>query len=192
MLLCLLVCWTVEASSNDAPQLSFMGRTLPNNSYVDQSLVGSNLTGIDCIQCLTDEHTCCSRGQGPDRGDWYFPNGSRLPFRDAPDAGAVFESRGDNAVYLCSRYLAVSGVFRCDIATTDGRRSIYLGLYGRGGKIITMRELNLCTCRSRTQVELSHRTNSGDLSQHTLRTYSKLRSHIDYSNHQGKLLIRYT
>ena len=29
---------------------------------------------------LTWTHACCTMSQGSHRGDWYFPNGTRLPF----------------------------------------------------------------------------------------------------------------
>ena len=33
----------------------------------------------DSVQCHTDLKLCCSTDQGPFRGDWYFPDGDRLP-----------------------------------------------------------------------------------------------------------------
>ena len=70
----------VEVHSQTFPYVSFSGQTLANHSYVDFSLVGSDDSGSDSVQCHTDMSTCCSSAQGPHRGDWYFPNGTRLPF----------------------------------------------------------------------------------------------------------------
>ena len=87
------------------------------------------------VQCHTDLHTCCSRRQGFDRGDWYFPNGYRLPF-----SGNVIEGRTDEQVVLqYTGNSGTSGVYRCDIETfatknNDGRDSVYVGLYTSGGK----------------------------------------------------------
>ena len=90
VLLCLLSA-LVEVHSQTVPYVSFMGTNLPNHSYVDLTLVGRARDGGDSVQCHTDLSTCCSSAQGADRGDWYFPNGSRLSFSDDP--GNIYESR---------------------------------------------------------------------------------------------------
>ena len=70
----------VEVHSQSFPRLSFMGQTLANHSYVDISQVGRPEDGGEGVQCITDLTTCCTSTGGPHRGDWYFPNGTRLPF----------------------------------------------------------------------------------------------------------------
>ena len=72
--------------------------------------------GSDGVQCITDLSTCCSNSQGQHRGDWYFPDGTRLPF---PINGLIFESRGDQRVNLFRRSGGNSpvGIYRCFIAT---------------------------------------------------------------------------
>ena len=79
--LCLLLWSLVEVHSQTVPYVSFMKEPLPNNSYVDLTLVGED-TGDpgNTVRCHTDLSTCCSGGQGSHRGDWYFPNGTRLLF----------------------------------------------------------------------------------------------------------------
>ena len=73
------------------PYVSFMSQTLANHSYVDISLVGrSDFAGGEGVQCITDLTTCCTSTVGPHRGDWYFPDGTRLPF---PGGGDIFEAR---------------------------------------------------------------------------------------------------
>ena len=82
----LFLLWSlVEVHSQTVPYLTFMEETvaLPNNSYVDLSLVGSGGSG-NVVECRTDLSTCCNGGAGPDRGDWYFPNGDRLQFDNGP------------------------------------------------------------------------------------------------------------
>ena len=88
----------------------------------------------DSVQCHTDLYTCCSGGQGPHRGDWYFPNGTRLSF-----SGDIFESRGLQRVALHHRNNAdsPSGVYRCSISTNavhghydnSERESVFVGFY---------------------------------------------------------------
>ena len=141
------------------PRLSFMGQTLANHSYVDLSLVGGDRSGSDSVQCITDLSTCCSGDQGAHRGDWFFPNGTRLPFSGRggiwyfPDGTRlpfatsnveIFETRVSQGVDLRRNTNANSptGIYRCDIPTdavhddtdTSVRDTVYVGLYaGSGG-----------------------------------------------------------
>ena len=111
----ILFCWSVVCSQT-FPYVSFMGQTLANHSYVDLSLVGDDNGGSDSIQCRTDLSTCCSWSQGNHRGDWYFPNGGRLPF---PGDGDIYEARRTQRVDLRRRNRATSpvGIYRCEIPT---------------------------------------------------------------------------
>ena len=130
----------VEVHSQTFPYVSFRGQNLANHSYVYLSLVGIPKNGSDSFQCHTDLTTCCSGGQGIHRGDWYFPNGTRLP---VPGSTDIHESRGKKRVDL-RRWSATSptGMYYCDIATVDvhdnettqlTRKRVYVGLYANGG-----------------------------------------------------------
>ena len=121
------------------PYVSFMNHTLANHAYVDLSLVGDDISGSDSVQCITDLRTCCTSTDGPYRGDWYFPDGTRLQF-----SGSMYENRGYQRVYLGRRNNPTShvGIYRCDIPTiavygaTDisVRDTVYVGVYtGSGG-----------------------------------------------------------
>ena len=135
--------------------VSFLGQTLANHSYVNLSLVGSDISGSDSVQCITDLSTCCSDAQGPHRGDWYFPNGTRLPF-----SGDIFEQRvaqrvdlrhENNGIYQGESDKSdlhpnnqhyVLGMYHCNIQTiavhdadADADTSVvYVGLYRSGGE----------------------------------------------------------
>ena len=141
--LCLLsLLWSlVEVHCQTAPYVTFMGNTVPNHGYVDLSLVGDDYRNdSDGVQCITDLDTCCSGTQGQHRGDWYFPDGTRLPF---PINGLIFESRGDQRVNLFRQSGGNSpvGIYRFNIATEavhgDGdnllRDTVYVGLYTASG-----------------------------------------------------------
>ena len=109
-----------------------MGNIIPNNSYVNLTTVGTVYT-INDVQCHTDLDTCCGGAQGPDRGDWFFPDGNRLPF-----SGDVSEGRTAQLVVLFyTGSGGASGIYRCDIETVavnnnDGRETVYVGLYTSG------------------------------------------------------------
>ena len=126
------------------PNVSFMGQTLADHSYVNLSLVGQDLSGSDSVQCHTDLSTCCSGHQGVHHGDWYSPGSDRLPFSN--EVGDIFEQRIAQRVDLRRRNSATSpvGIYRCEIATIavhnddDSVRDVpvYIGLYtASGGKI---------------------------------------------------------
>ena len=124
------------------PYVSFMGQTLANHSYVDLSQVGNDLRGSDSVQCHTDLDTCCISTYGPYRGDWYFPDRTRLPF--SGDGGGIFEYRNAERVDIRRRNSANSptGIYRCDIPTIvvhdyPDRDTVYVGLYtGSGGMLL--------------------------------------------------------
>ena len=138
-LLLLFLCCLVEVHSQTAPYVSFMGQTLPSNSFVDLSELGTS--DSDSIQCITDLPTCCSGAQGPHRGDWYSPDGTRLPF---PGGGDIYEDRGYQSVQLhrINNANSPTGIYRCDIPTNDVHddtdisvNTVYVGLYtDSGGK----------------------------------------------------------
>ena len=113
--------------------ISFRGQTLANHSYVDLSRVGDDTSDSDSVQFVTDLNTCCTGAQGPHRGDWYFPNGTRLPF-----TGDIHESRRAQRVDLRRIKNGIDGIYRCDISTdvvhdTSVRDTMYVGLYLNGG-----------------------------------------------------------
>ena len=119
------------------PFVSFMGQALADHSYVDLSTVGSD--NSNSVQCHTDLNTCCSGPQGSHRGDWYFPDGTRLPF-----SGDTNEGRGAQRVDLRqTSATGPTGIYRCDIPTRavhdvidiSVRDTVYVGLYvGSGGR----------------------------------------------------------
>ena len=155
-LLTLIICLcVVEVNSQlTFPYVSFLGQTLANHSYVDLSLVGDDY-GSDSVQCRTDLQTCCSGAQGRHRGDWYFPNGDRLPF---PGIGDIFETRVAQRVDLRRSNSATSpvGINRCDIPTeavhsgygNSVRATVYVGLYTGSGGMYVLRNFGCETWKA--------------------------------------------
>ena len=136
--LCLLIFACVHTLlAQKFPYVSFNGQTLANHSYVNLSLVGSDISGSDSVQCITDLGTCCTSNQGGYRGDWYFPDGTRLPF-----SGDISEHRGVKRVELRHTNSGIDGIYRCDIPTNAVRddsdisvqEMVYVGLYLNGGE----------------------------------------------------------
>ena len=143
----------VDANSQTIPYMTFMGQTLPNNSYMDLRLVRDPLSGGAGVQCHTDLTTCCSSDKGMDRGDWYAPDSEdRLPLKSEEDsAHAIYECRGNQSVTLLQRSTAKNqptGIYRCDIAVSgSGRGTVFIGLYETVGMYIT-----IFSCLMKTEV----------------------------------------
>ena len=121
VLFTIFLSWSlVEVNSQTFPYVSFMDQTLANHSYVDLSLVGrpeiqSGVGSGHSVECHTDLTTCCSGSDGIHRGDWYFPNGTRLPF---PQSTGIYEARDSQRVHLRRNVNgSTTGIYRCDIPT---------------------------------------------------------------------------
>ena len=146
MSLLLLLLFLVEVHSQQTfPYVSFSltGQALADHSYVNLSTVGSAGDNSDSVVCHTDLGTCCSGGQGIHRGDWYFPDGTVLPF-SGPGV-TIYLGRGPmRAVIRRTTATGPTGIYRCRIATnavhsdTDQSlgETLYVGLYpADGGKL---------------------------------------------------------
>ena len=139
LLLGLLWCVVEIHSQQTFPYVSFMGQNLSNHSYVNLRLVGNEYVDDGhTLQCHTDLETCCSGWEGSRRGDWYFPNGNRLPFPNVTEY--IVENRAQQRVDLRrNRGTGPSGIYRCDIETNYSvqdnglRETVYVGLYASGG-----------------------------------------------------------
>ena len=130
----------LHVGSPEVPYISFMCAPLANNSHVDLTLVG--IDGKSSVHCHTDLQTCCNGTQGVDRGDWYFPNGTRLQFNG--DGHDIYEFRYDQQVDLRRRNNAdTSGIYCCRVETNavhddKGRETVCVGLYPSGGECTHM------------------------------------------------------
>ena len=145
-LLLLSLLWSlVEVhSQTEYPYVSFMGENLANHSYVDLTQVGTVTSDPgNIVRCITDLGTCCGSGQGVHRGDWYFPDGVKVPL--ASPSIDIIVRRDAEQVALRRRNNATSpsGVYHCDIPTDavhddvdpSVRETVYVGLYASEGGV---------------------------------------------------------
>ena len=141
-----LLCVVVEVHSQTYPFVRFgnTGPVLSNHSYLDLTAVGESVNGSDTVQCVTDLGTCCHGAFGTDRGDWYFPNGTRLSLSASFSRDSIVEKRYHMRVELHYRPRinngVANGIYQCTIETNavndeDGREIVYVGLYASGGEI---------------------------------------------------------
>ena len=143
VLLCLLWSLVEVQSQTKYPYVSFKGDPLPNHSYVNFDEVGDDTSGDDnnTVQCHTDLSTCCRTEQESPRGDWFFPNGPRLPIFSEP--GDIKESLQLRVVHIRRKNNAngPSGIYRCFIGTIALHKNntalvgeaVYVGLYHNEG-----------------------------------------------------------
>ena len=145
------------------PYVSFMGHTLANHSYVNISRVGSASDNSDSVVCHTALSTCCSAGQGPHRGNWYFPDGTtRLPFSGNSVPIGLGRAAQLAVIRRTGGATEPTGIYRCRIATVAAHsdtdesvgETVYVGLYQADG-------IKLCLSNTET-ITLSPNT-GGDI-----------------------------
>lgn len=113
LLFCISGLVHVNCQDPVAPYITFRGRILPNNSYIELSEIGRNIS--NGVQCHTDLTTCCDASYGPHRGHWYSPYvGEDLSNEN---------SFGQGLVSLRNHTTLRFGVYRCEIDTSASIRS---------------------------------------------------------------------
>ena len=139
----LLWCVVKVHSQTEAPYLTFMGETIPNNSYVDLRQVGQGGTAA-VITCNTNLSSCCRNSSI--HGGWFFPNGTALPDVDISNSNPspIAQRWLDQKVRLqhgpSNRNISVipSGIYHCDIAISDSKmETVYIGIYVSEGGLPT-------------------------------------------------------
>ena len=105
--------------------LSLNGTTYQNNSCVTLEDIGDGDDGDDALLCRTNRTDCCRSGG---IGNWYFPNGTRLP-----STGAWWDfhrTRGQMVVRLNRRRGGEDGIYRCEIPdSVNVTQTVYIGVY---------------------------------------------------------------
>ena len=157
----LLWCVVKVHSQTEAPYLTFMGETIPNNSYVHLRQVGQGGTPAVII-CHTNLSSCC---RNPSiHGGWFFPNGTALPdggeknVYSGPIAQRWLSSqrirlqRGPNTSNISA---IPSGFYQCDIAISNSKKeTYYVGIYESEGGLFTVHYVLLIHSRFSTQSHL--------------------------------------
>ena len=114
---------------------SLNGTTYQNNSLVTLEDIGG---GENVLLCVTDLADCCRRPytgeKGPAMGNWFFPNGSRVPSsivnETSKEQWDIYRTRGQSVVRLHRRRGGEDGVYRCEIPDAmNVTQKIYIGVY---------------------------------------------------------------
>ena len=113
------------------------GTVYQNNSLMTLENIG---IGGDALHCVTDQPPCCQppyTGEsyfGLFIGQWFFPNGSRLP--SSGQQWDFFRTRGQSMVRMNRRRGGVNGIYSCVVPDAmNVTQTIYIGVYtGSTGK----------------------------------------------------------
>ena len=102
------------------------GTPYQNNSIVTLEDIGE---GDDALLCITTLTACCRPPDvWPALGNWFFPNGTRVP-----SSGYQWDfhrTRGQMVVSLHRRRGGVEGIYRCEIPdAVNVNQTIYIGVY---------------------------------------------------------------
>ena len=106
--------------------------SLRNTTYQNNSIVmleDISKGDDDALLCKTNYSACCGRsGMMPALGNWYFPNGSRVPSTDRQRD--IYRTRGQMVVRMNRRRGGVEGIYRCEIPDAmNVTQTIYIGVY---------------------------------------------------------------
>ena len=87
--------------------------------------------GDDALLCVTNLTTCCQLSHtSTDRliGNWFFPNGTKVPGRDVN--WDIYRTRGHMVVYLHRRKGGMEGIYHCEIPdSTNMMQTIHIGVH---------------------------------------------------------------
>ena len=108
---------------------SLNGTTYQNNSVITLDDVGE---GQYALCCITDQPNCCRPRLGRVLGNWFFPNGTRVP--SSGNQWDFHRTRGESVVRLQRRRGGADGIYRCVIPVPqsdaeDVNQTIFIGVY---------------------------------------------------------------
>ena len=100
------------------------GAIIPNHGFVLLDNIGESNKGL---LCLTDLPTCCRHPVVGAAGNWYFPNGTRVP--SSGDQWDFHRTRGQMMVLLHRRRHGATGIYHCDVPGQTKNHNLYVGVY---------------------------------------------------------------
>ena len=87
--------------------------------------------GDGALHCITNLTTCCGPYTGevrPAVGNWFFPNGTRVP--SSGNQLDFHRTRGQMVIHMHRRRGGEDGIYRCVIPDAENiTQSIYIGVY---------------------------------------------------------------
>ena len=84
--------------------------------------------GDYALFCLTDQPGCCRPLYWGPVGNWFFPNGAKVP--SPGELWDVYRNRGQSVVRLNRRRGGVTGIYSCVVPDAmNVSQTIYIGVY---------------------------------------------------------------
>ena len=112
---------------------SLRNTTYQNNSIVTLEDIGENDTALFCMTQFT---TCCRSRNGSVLGQWFFPNGTKVPSIYVNQTSRpklkwdFYRTREKMMVLLHRRGGGVAGIYHCKIPDSmNVTQNIYIGVY---------------------------------------------------------------
>ena len=106
------------------------GSSVGNHKYVNRTNLASPGHYLSCITAL---RPCCSSSQGT----WVRPNGVNVETSGSDVRQVHITGQGRIDLYVTNS--AMSGMYRCDIETSENEREpFYVGLYSNDEGVYTM------------------------------------------------------
>ena len=105
---------------------SLSGTTYQNNSIVMMENIGEDDDALLCVTNRTETNSSIVNGSV--FGDWFFPNGSRVP--SSGRQWDIYSNRGQMVVRMHRRRGGEEGIYRCEIPDAmNVTQTIYIGVY---------------------------------------------------------------
>ena len=102
-------------------KFSLNGTTYQNNSIVTLTDIGEGNGALLCMTNLTSVN-------GSVRGDWYFPNGTRV--LSTHNNSEIHRTRDQSVVRMNRRGGGEEGIYHCEIPDAmNVTQTIYIGVY---------------------------------------------------------------
>ena len=110
----------------DGVQFSLNGTIYKNNSLVTLENIGD---GHNSLLCITNLTACCRSPytNGSAIGNWFFPNGTRVP---SSGNGDIYRTRGQMVVNMRWTIGGEDGIYHCVILDAENvNQTMYIGVY---------------------------------------------------------------
>ena len=112
--------------------LKLGSEVIPNHGHVVISDIGTSMTDIDSLLCITDG--VANTGDMNTEGNWFAPDGTRVNLLDVP---GVRRNKDDMVVRLIRTTATGTpeeGIYHCMVQdATRVFQTVYVGLYNSGG-----------------------------------------------------------
>ena len=88
----------------------------------------------NALLCITDLTACCrcpyAGEMGPDIGNWFFPNGTKIYTPGEGTDWDFYRTRGEMVVLMQRKGGGEDGIYHCEIPDTlNVVQTIYIGIY---------------------------------------------------------------